>query len=110
MNRGYDTKTDSWKEAEGRAYFVNETDQGFLKVSFFGPFYGSYIVFELDREEYQYALVCGPNRSYLWILARYPIMDEEIQNSLVEKAAAAGFDTSQLIFVDHEYSGDLGQS
>ena len=52
INRGYSVKEDKWKEAEGKAYFVRESDQGYLKVSFFGPFYGSYIVFELDHENY----------------------------------------------------------
>jgi apolipoprotein D and lipocalin family protein len=72
-----------------------------LKVSFFGPFYGSYIVFELDHENYQYSLVCGPNKSYLWILARTPVLKEDIKDTLIAKAAALGFDTSKLIFVDH---------
>jgi len=72
-----------------------------LKVSFFGPFYGSYVVFELDHEGYQYALVCGPNKSYLWILARSPEIKQELKDMLIAKAATLGFDTSKLIFVDH---------
>ena len=72
INRGYSAKDNKWKEAEGKAYFVKGSDQGYLKVSFFGPFYGSYIVFELDHENYQYSLVSGPDKSYLWILAREP--------------------------------------
>ena len=64
LNRGYSVNENKWKEAEGKAYFVKEPDQGYLKVSFLGPFYGSYIVFELDHEHYQYALVCGPDKSY----------------------------------------------
>jgi apolipoprotein D and lipocalin family protein len=98
VNRGYSVKKHSWKEAEGTAYFVKGSDQGYLKVSFFGPFYGSYIVFELDRENYQYALVCGPNKSYLWILARTPELDKSIKDILIAKAAELGFDTSKLIF------------
>ncbi len=42
LNRGYSEKKHAWKAVEGKAYFVNDTDQGYLKVSFFGPFYGSY--------------------------------------------------------------------
>lgn len=101
LNRGYSAKENEWKEAEGKAYFVKGTDQGYLKVSFFGPFYGSYVVFELDHENYQYALVCGPDKSYLWILARAPEMKKDVKDMLVAKAAALGFDTSKLIFVDH---------
>ena len=102
LNRGYSEKEAKWKEVEGRAYFVNQPDQGYLKVSFFGPFYGSYIIFELDHDGYQYSLVCGPDKSYLWILARRPEIGDELKERLVRKAAALGFSTEKLIFVTHE--------
>ena len=101
LNRGFSAKENEWKEAEGKAYFVYKPEQGYLKVSFFGPFYGSYIVFELDHENYQYSLVCGPDKSYLWILSRTPEMRKDVMDRLLVKAAAMGFDTSKLIFVDH---------
>ena len=102
LNRGYSARDSAWKEAEGKAYFVNQSDQGYLKVSFFGPFYGSYVVLALDREGYQYSLVSGPDKSYLWILARRPKPDKVVLEALIAKAAMAGFDTSKLIFVDHD--------
>jgi len=102
LNRGYLEKEAKWKEVEGRAYFVKQPDQGYLKVSFFGPFYGSYVIFELDHEGYQYSLVSGPNKSYLWILARDPEIGEELKKALIEKAATLGFDTNKLIFVKHQ--------
>ena len=101
LNRGYSEKEGRWKEAEGKAYFVQRTDQGHLKVSFFGPFYGSYVVFELDHENYRYALVSGPDKSYFWILARSPEIEKNLRDTLIAKAAARGFDTSKLIFVEH---------
>ena len=102
LNRGYRAKENTWKEITGKAYFVKGSDQGHLKVSFFGPFYGSYIVFELDHENYQYSLVCGPDKSYLWILARTPVLQEDIKHMLIAKAAALGFESNKLIFVDHQ--------
>lgn len=101
INRGYDKQQERWKEAEGKARFVHESSQGFLKVSFFGPFYGSYIIFELDQENYNYALISGPDTSYLWILARQPILADEIQQRLIAIAKEKGFDTTALIFVEH---------
>jgi apolipoprotein D and lipocalin family protein len=100
LNRGWSDAEKRWKQAEGTARFVQSPDIGFLKVSFFGPFYGSYVVFELDRQDYRYALVSGPDKSYLWMLARSPTLDAATRDRLVARAAAAGFDTSQLIFVD----------
>jgi apolipoprotein D and lipocalin family protein len=100
LNRGYSEKENKWKQAEGKAYFVQGADKGYLKVSFFGPFYGSYIIFELDHENYRYSLVCGPDKSYLWILAREPEIKDDLKDTLIAKAAALGFDTSGLIFVD----------
>ena len=102
MNRGFSQKENKWKEIEGKGYFVDRQDIGFLKVSFFGPFYGSYVVFDLDRDHYSYALVCGPDKSYLWLLARSPKMDDNFKKRLVAKAAALGFDTTKLIVVQHD--------
>ena len=102
INRGYSAAKDAWQEAEGKAYFVQASDQGFLKVSFWGPFYGSYIIFELDHEHYQYSLVCGPDRSYLWILARKPKIENQIRDMLMEKAAIRGFETAKLMFINHD--------
>lgn len=102
LNRGYLAEEDKWKEAEGKAYFVEASTQGYLKVSFFGPFYGSYIIFELDHDNYQYSLVCGPKKSYLWILSRTPELKEETKQMLLSKASAMGFDTSKLIYVRHD--------
>jgi apolipoprotein D and lipocalin family protein len=102
INRGYSEENTSWRKAEGKAYFVENTDLGYLKVSFFGPFYGAYIVFELDHENYQYSLVSGPNKSYLWILSRSPKINENTKSFLIKKATELGFDTSKLIYVKHE--------
>jgi apolipoprotein D and lipocalin family protein len=102
LNRGYLPSENIWKEAEGKAYFVNGANEGYLKVSFFGPFYGSYIVFELDHENYQYALISGPDKSYFWLLARQPKIKDEIKKVLLAKAASLGFETDKLIFVNHD--------
>ncbi len=70
-------------------------------MSFFGPLYGSCVVFDLDRQDYRCALVAGPDRCCLCLLARSPARDAATGHRLAARAAAAGFDTSKLIFVDH---------
>ena len=100
INRGFSITQKKWKEAEGKAYFVREQDEGYLKVSFFGPFYGSYIVFGLDKENYQYAFVAGPDTSYLWLLSRTATVKKEVVNQFEEQAQRLGFNTEKLTFVD----------
>lgn len=101
VNRGYSAEKNEWKEAKGKAYFVNSADQGYLKVSFFGPFYGSYVIFELDQDHYQYAFISGPNTKYLWLLARTPSVEPHVMEKFTRMSAERGFDTSNLIWVEH---------
>ena len=67
----------------------------------FGPFYGSYVVFKLERENYDYAFVSGPNTNYLWLLSRTPSVPPEVIERFRMSAGELGFDTRELIFVEH---------
>ena len=101
VNRGYNEESGEWNEAVGKAYFVESPDKGRLKVSFLGPFYGGYNVIEIDQVDYQYSMVAGPNRSYLWILARTPEPEQGLLDRLIGKARGLGFATDDLIYVEH---------
>jgi len=101
LNRGYDERTGVWKEAEGRAFFIGDPRVGSLKVSFFGPFYGGYHIIALDQAQYTWALIAGPSRDYLWILARSQRLPPEVREKLLQQAQALGFATDQLIWVQH---------
>jgi len=102
INKGFSSNTNEWKETDGKAYFVGDPSIGHLKVSFFGPFYGSYVVFDLDKDEYQYAFVAGYNKSYLWLLSRTPDVNRDIIDRFVSRSSQLGFDTDALIFVEHD--------
>lgn len=106
INRGFNTKKDEWKSATGRALFTGSQNQGSLKVSFFGPFYGGYHVLALDQTGYQWALVAGPDRDYLWILARTKTLAPDIRDQLVTQAKKMGFATDKLIWVTHTRTDD----
>ncbi len=97
INRGFNAEENEWSEAIGRAYFVDGKETAHLKVSFFGPFYSSYVVFELG-ENYDYAFVSGYNKDYLWLLARTPTVSKELVERFSQVAKEKGFDTSELIF------------
>jgi apolipoprotein D and lipocalin family protein len=99
LNKGYRPDKDVWKDAEGKAFFVRDPATAFLKVSFFGPFYGSYVVFDLDTIGYSHAFVAGPSTSYLWLLSRTPTISDSLRARFVHLSAARGFDTAALIWV-----------
>lgn len=99
VNRGFSDEANQWREAVGKAYFVEAPDVGYLKVSFFGPFYGSYVIFSLDPD-YEYAFVAGPDTSYLWLLARAPVIRVDLLQRFMAQADALGFPTDRLILVD----------
>lgn len=105
LNRGYSADTDEWKEAEGKAYFVGAEDTGHLKVSFFGPFYGSYVIFDLDSD-YQNAYIGSYNTDYLWFLSRRPLVSDAERQRFIELVRDKGYDVDSLIWLDHAYLCD----
>jgi len=101
INKGFSVKNNEWQEAEGKAYFVDTTTEGYLKVSFFGPFYGSYVVFELEHKNYQYAFISGPNTDYLWLLSRTTSVEPEVMQKFLKMSKERGFNIEDLIYVNH---------
>ena len=73
VNRGFSAENNVWKEASGKAYFVNEENEGYLKVSF-----------------------------YLWLLSKKPAIETEVIERFVAISKSFGFDTSKLIFVTQQ--------
>lgn len=100
-NNGFNTKKGEWEQAIGKAKFVESDTVAMLKVSFFGPFYAGYNVIALD-DEYKYALVAGSSLKYLWILSRETTIPEEVKSNYLKIAEEIGYDTTQLIWVEHK--------
>ncbi|KAK1395899.1 temperature-induced lipocalin-1-like [Heracleum sosnowskyi] len=88
---------------EGTAYKADpSSDEAKLKVKFYVPPFlpiipvvGDYWVLYIDQD-YHHVLVGIPNRKSLWILCRDTHIDEEIYNSLVQRAEREGYDVSKL--------------
>lgn len=98
INRGYNPDRQMWQQSVGQAYFTGASNRAAMKVSFIGPFYGGYNVIALDRE-YRHALVCGPDRNYLWILSRTPTIPAEMKQQMLDIATRQGFDVTKLLWV-----------
>ena len=100
VNRGWDPEACDWSVAEGTARFLEGPETASLAVSFFPLVEGGYHVFALDPD-YRWAVVSGPSRDYLWILARAPELEAGTRARLVSLARERGFPVEDLIDVPH---------
>jgi apolipoprotein D and lipocalin family protein len=101
LNKGFKITKNKYVSAKGTAWIPNNNFPGRLKVRFFWPFSGDYYIIALD-ENYQYALVGDPSRKYLWILSRTPVLDQKTYDMLVKLAKDKGFDTDNLLKIEHD--------
>lgn len=101
FNRGLNKSRCRWEEATGTAKFQGDKTVGSLSVSFFWPFSGGYHIIELDETNYNYALVAGPSREYLWVLSRKRTLQPKVVSMLLASAKRSGFPVNELIAVDH---------
>lgn len=76
---------------------------GALKVRFAPRFlswlpwvWADYWVVELDPD-YQWAVVGGPSRKYLWVLSRSPSMDARLFREIRERARERGYPVDKLV-------------
>ncbi|WP_299261229.1 lipocalin family protein [uncultured Kushneria sp.] len=99
-NRGFNPEDGEWDEAEGKAFFEEGPTIGRFRVSFFGPFYAGYNILWLD-DDYEHAIVAGPNHGFLWLLARSPSITSDMYEHMVNLARQSGFDTEALMRISH---------
>lgn len=100
INRGYHPKKQKWKQSTASARKIGDPNEGLLKVTFFWPFSSGYYILDLDTENYDWALVTGDKRDYLWILSRKTSLPQETLDRLLQKAESLGFPTDELVWVD----------
>jgi apolipoprotein D and lipocalin family protein len=81
--------------ARGKAFPVKGSGNARLKVQFFWPFKGDYVIIHLD-DDYRYVVVGHPSRDYLWILSREPYMTGDTYAGLVAIIKDKGYDITRL--------------
>lgn len=91
---------DGFAQVSGRAWAVEDSGNARLKVQFFWPFRADYWVIGLDPD-YRWAVVGNPNRRYLWILSRTPVLPPESLASALQAATAQAYPIEQLRYTRH---------
>jgi apolipoprotein D and lipocalin family protein len=90
-------------EGEGRRVPVVGAPQGQLEVRFaprwlswLSAVWGDYWVIGID-DSYSTALVGTPDREYLWLLSRAPVMPQAEVRQWLDRAASAGFAIDKVV-------------
>jgi apolipoprotein D and lipocalin family protein len=96
----------SLDEAEGVARIVDKISNTKLEVSFVSflgwrPFWGAYWIIGLD-ENYQWAIVGHPERSYGWILSRTKTISEETKSKIFSILKVQGYNSDDFEFTIQE--------
>lgn len=92
----------NWEHAIGVAQQVEGPHAAKLKVRFapewlsFLPFvWGDYWVVDLD-DKYELVAVSEPQREFLWVLSRAPVVPEASYSALLGRLAATGLEVGKL--------------
>ncbi len=97
VNSGFKNGLDgAYTEARAVAWVPDPSRPGALKVQFFWPFTGDYLIFGLDRENYQWAVVGDDSRNTLWFLSRTPEVDDTVLARMKDIALDQGYDLANL--------------
>ena len=100
LNQGYKQSLNGpLKKAKGFAKIPDPNEPGRLKVYFFWPFGGDYLILDLDAD-YQQVLIGSYSLNYLWILSRTPQMPDAEYQRLVNRAKEFGYDISRIELVE----------
>lgn len=82
------------RTAKAKAWRLEESGSRYA-VSFLRPFKAPYWIIDLDPQ-YRWAAVGHPERKYLWILSREPVLPPATEAALLERLRALGYDTDRL--------------
>lgn len=100
LNSGFKKSLNgAYTSVKAVAWRPDDNIQGALKVKFFSLFSADYLVFGIDEENYEWALVGNNNRSVIWLLSRTPEISKENLDKMMSIAENQGYDLSKLFFV-----------
>ncbi|OLP92263.1 Dehydrogenase/reductase SDR family member 12 [Symbiodinium microadriaticum] len=71
------------------------------KLGVFLPLRIAYLVADC-AEDYSTTIIGVPDKSYIWIMARTPTVDQATYDALLAKARSFGYDTSSILRVSQE--------
>ena len=100
VNSGFKKSLDGkYTSVKAVAWREDDNVPGALKVKFFSLFTSDYLVFGLDQDNYEWALVGNNSRKFIWFLSRKPTISPETLEMMKLIAIKEGYDLSKLFYV-----------
>ncbi|MFP4163590.1 MAG: lipocalin family protein [Chitinispirillaceae bacterium] len=97
VNKGFKgSRKGEKKVLKSKVEIDDRNKTGDMKLRVYRFFTLGYKVIDLDKENYEYALVTSDSKDYLWVLSKTPVMDEHDYNRMVLSAREKGFDVGRL--------------
>ena len=78
-----------------RGFVLDPSSNAVWGMQFIWPFKSEYLIFYLNNE-YTHTVIGRNKRDYVWIMARTPDIPEDVYQQIVERLAAAGYDTTRI--------------
>lgn len=95
-----DKQDGSLHHAKGRGWAVDKSRPARLKFSFLWPFRSEYVILDQGKE-YEYSVICTIDRKRLWIIARSPVINNDLFENILRHIEKQGFNRESLIKTDH---------
>ncbi len=103
-NRGYKGSRDGkCMTVKGKIVIPDHNENGAMKVKIWWLSI-DYRVIDVDKENYQYALIATDSKKYLWIISKQPVMDPIEFDNLLSVARENGFNVGKLEKVQQNYN------
>ena len=100
LNSCRDKQEGVLRHADGHGWVMDTSNNARLKVSYFWPFRKEYVIIDQGKE-YEYSVICTPDRKNLWIIARTPGISTDIFEKILNNLERHGFHRDNLITTEH---------
>jgi apolipoprotein D and lipocalin family protein len=90
------------KTMRPKGFVVDHASNATWGMQFLWPFKAQYLIAYLD-DAYSQTIIARDARDYVWIMARTPTLEPAVYQSLVDRVARLGYDTTKLRRVPQQW-------
>ncbi len=83
-------------------FIYNTETNAEWRMQFIWPFKAPFLVIDLD-DDYSYTVIGVPNRKYVWIMSREPILSDDTFSKITQRLAGIGYDISKIQKIVQEW-------